>query len=167
MKGRLPKTTRPTTGRAREALFNLLQSRTDLVGAACLDLFSGTGAVAVQCAERGANIVHAVEIHRLLARKIEEKLAKVPGAESKVFATNAMDFILRPPARYDFVFADPPYAFVGKETLVAGCLGVLNPAGLMVLEHPFYEGFDGVPGFKETRRYGLGAFSFFFPPNSE
>ncbi len=164
MKARLPKTTRPTTGRAREALFNLLQSRIELENAACLDLFSGTGAVALQCAERGAKIVHAVEIHRNLARQLQEKLSKYSEIQTHVFAVDALAFLRCEQNTYDFVFADPPYAMPNKDKLVAQCLNVLNDEGLVALEHPFYENYDGVAGFVESRRYGLGAFSFFRQP---
>ncbi|MDW8333398.1 MAG: RsmD family RNA methyltransferase [Bacteroidia bacterium] len=164
MKGRLPKTTRPTTSRAREALFNLLQSRVELNDAACLELYAGTGAVAVECAERGARIVHAVEIHRSLARQIEQKLVRYDGIEIRVFAVDAREFLRRPPRRYDFIFADPPYAAADKQILATDGVRLLTDEGRFVLEHPFYEAYEHVPGFIESRRYGLAVFSFFRRP---
>jgi 16S rRNA (guanine(966)-N(2))-methyltransferase RsmD len=159
----LPKTTRPTTGRAREALFNLLQTRVNLRGAACLELFAGTGAVALECLKRGATRVDAVEIRRSLVVKLQEQFARHPGGDARAFAADARDFLRTAAPGYDFIFLDPPYATTDKELWVEKCLRLLNADGRLVLEHPFYENYQALRGYVETRRYGLGAFSFFAP----
>ena len=102
---------RPTIGRSREALFNALG---DLTGARVLDLFSGSGALGLEAASRGASSVVLVELERARLPVIEANIAKVrkTGIPGEVALKNA-DATL--PERYlagerfDLVFADPPY----------------------------------------------------------
>ena len=103
---------RPTIGRAREALFNALS---DLTGARVLDLFSGSGALGLEAASRGAASVTLVELEPARAKVIEENVARVrrAGATADIRLVVA-DATL--PERYtrhgetfDLVFADPPY----------------------------------------------------------
>ena len=103
---------RPTIGRSREALFSSLG---DLAGARVLDLFSGSGALGLEAASRGAARVVMVEIERSHLRIIEENIRRVKrtGAPGELLAVAADATI---PANYlggggfDLVLADPPYA---------------------------------------------------------
>ena len=64
--------TRPTSDRAREALFSSLVSEFgSFEGLRVLDLYSGTGAIALESLSRGASIVHAVESDEKAQRAIE------------------------------------------------------------------------------------------------
>ncbi|HRD38185.1 MAG TPA: RsmD family RNA methyltransferase, partial [Bacteroidia bacterium] len=53
---------RPTTDFAKEALFNILFNKIDFEGAEILDLFCGTGNIALECASRGAHVT-AIDMH--------------------------------------------------------------------------------------------------------
>jgi 16S rRNA (guanine966-N2)-methyltransferase len=121
--------TRPTSDRAREALFSSLASLLDLSGARVLDLFAGTGAIGLEALSRGAAHVTLVESGRDAASVLQRNVDAValPGA---VIARMSVESYLAggdqsgPP--FDLVYADPPYAFTDAaatallDTLAAG-----------------------------------------------
>ncbi len=166
-----PKGTRPTSERAREALFNSLRSLIDVRGARVLDLFAGSGAVGLEALSRGAESVTLVESERGAAGVIERNIDAVglPGARLvrrpvAAFLTDAPGPSHdSPPGRaYDLVFADPPYALADDE--LAGLLlrladGWLSTEAVVVVERPARGGAvpwpDGVVPVM-NRRYGEG-----------
>jgi 16S rRNA (guanine966-N2)-methyltransferase len=163
-----PRGTRPTSERAREALFNSLRSLVELEGAAVADLFAGSGAVGLEALSRGARSVDLVESDsdacQVLRRNVEA--VALPGA--RVHRRPVAALLARPPseldtAPYDLVFADPPYALADEEldrTLAALVLpGWLSEAAVVVVERSargapmrFPDGITPV----QQRRYGEG-----------
>ena len=116
-----PAGTRPTSDRAREALFASLHTLLELDGCHALDLYAGSGAVGLEALSRGAASVTLVESDRRAAAVLRENVAAVglPGAQVVVrdvraWARGADD------GRFDLVFADPPYALGAGE--LAGVL---------------------------------------------
>ncbi|MFD8704320.1 16S rRNA (guanine(966)-N(2))-methyltransferase RsmD [Kitasatospora sp. NPDC059648] len=158
--------TRPTSDKAREAMFSTLEAfRGTLHGARMLDLFGGSGAVGLEALSRGAEHVLLVEADGQAARVIRENVRTIglPGAE--VRAAKAEKVIAGPPpqAPYDLVFLDPPYAVTDAEvremliTLSAG--GWLAEDALVTVERSTRGGEFGWPeGFEvlRSRRYGEG-----------
>jgi 16S rRNA (guanine966-N2)-methyltransferase len=115
-----PRGTRPTSDRAREALFNTLTSWLDLDGARVLDLFAGSGAVGLEALSRGAADVSFVESDRDAAALIARNVATVaPTFErrARVLRCSVERYLAGAPATgsFDFVFADPPYALGDAE----------------------------------------------------
>ena len=109
--------TRPTTDRVREAVFNALGSAGLIDGAIVADLFAGTGAVGIEALSRGAARCTFVERDRNALRALEENIDTLGlGDRSRVMRSDAM-----PAASIDvdIVFADPPYDFGGWDTLLA------------------------------------------------
>jgi len=103
--------TRPTSDRAREALFNSLAALVDLDGARVLDLFAGTGAVGLEALSRGAAESVFVESDRAAADVLRRNLAAVALPGGRVVRRPVAAFLAEPaPAAFDLVFADPPYA---------------------------------------------------------
>ena len=107
--------TRPTSDRAREALFSTLASEFgDFEGLHILDLYSGTGAIALESLSRGAAVVHAVErdeqAQKAIAANFENiKSAQCPGS-FHVFGMSVNRFLLDKAAiKYHFIYIDPPY----------------------------------------------------------
>ena len=105
---------RPTIGRGREALFSSLG---DLGGRRVLDIFSGSGALGLEAASRGAASVTLVEISPLHCRSIEENLRRVIkcGVDPSVVRLVQCDALsvasyCRIAAGAEIIFADPPYA---------------------------------------------------------
>jgi 16S rRNA (guanine966-N2)-methyltransferase len=107
--------TRPTSDRAREALFSTLASEFgDLEGLNVLDLYAGTGAVALEALSRGAAIVHAVEKDDSAAKAITSnyenmKSAQCPGT-FHLYSMSVHRFLQDKAAQpYHFIYIDPPY----------------------------------------------------------
>jgi 16S rRNA (guanine966-N2)-methyltransferase len=119
--------TRPTSERAREALFNTLRAYLDLDGAAVLDLYAGSGAVGLEALSRGAARVVLVESDRNAAQALQRNVATVglPGAQ--VVRRPVAAALGAAPEPFDFVFADPPYDLPDAE--VAELLAVLAGGG--------------------------------------
>ena len=104
---------RPTLGRSRKALFDHLG---DMRGARVLDLFSGSGALGLEAASRGAAYLVSVEKNANCAKMISRNTEKVRrtgcAAQTELFVRDALDAgnFLPENGAFDFVFADPPYA---------------------------------------------------------
>jgi 16S rRNA (guanine966-N2)-methyltransferase len=159
--------TRPTSDRAREGLFaSLLSELGGLGGLRVLDLYAGSGAVGLEALSRGAASVLLIESDARAAAVARSNIDTValPGA---AVATDRVERLLsRPPdgARYDLVFADPPYAVPDAAvTAVLRLLGGgwLTDDALVVVERATRSGpVDWPPGFAagKSRRYGEATF---------
>jgi 16S rRNA (guanine(966)-N(2))-methyltransferase RsmD len=161
--------TRPTSDRVREALFSILG---DIVGVRVLDLYAGTGALALEALSRGAAHATLVESGREPLAVLRANVAAL-GVESRVRVVaqaveRAAKALGEPAAPFDLVFADPPYADVRGDAPAVRALAALAPTvmsdgGILVLEHaerdepPAIEGL----GLEETRRYGDTSLSFY------
>lgn len=99
---------RPTPDRVRETLFNWLQQ--SILGARCLDLFAGSGALGLEALSRGAAEVHFVDREPAIGRYLEETLRRLDARGGVVHLADAMQFLSRAPQRFDVVFLDPPFA---------------------------------------------------------
>ena len=101
--------TRPTSDRVREALFSSLGDR--LVGARVLDLFAGSGALAVEALSRGAAAAVLVESDARAAKAAAANVEALGlGAVARVRVMTAEAFCARPQDPFDLVLLDPPYA---------------------------------------------------------
>jgi len=105
---------RPTSDRVREALFSILGNR--LPDSRFLDLYAGTGAVAIEALSRGVRHVTCVESHAEAVTLLRQNVLEC-GMSDRVTlcATTVKQFFKRPDeweGPYDIVFADPPYAAV-------------------------------------------------------
>lgn len=99
---------RPTTDRARETLFNWLQPY--LPGAACLDLYAGSGALGLEALSRGARCCVAVERSRVAVHALRANARALGASTLSVAAQDVARFLMRPaPRPFDLVFLDPPH----------------------------------------------------------
>jgi 16S rRNA (guanine966-N2)-methyltransferase len=129
--------TRPTSDRVREALFSVLGSRVE--GARVLDLFAGTGALAIEALSRGAASAVLVEQSAQATAVIRANLEALDLAAVATVRRTKAEVYLRGQrdGSFDLVFLDPPYALpVG---LLAGMLvrltrGALAPGAVLALE---------------------------------
>ena len=117
------KATRPTSDRIRESIFSSLESKSALVGAKVLDLYAGTGALALEALSRGAKSAALVESNKQAAgvciqnsRTIQDALA-LEGHEvtAKVQIQPVQKFLESNSVQFDLVFIDPPYEMANKE----------------------------------------------------
>jgi 16S rRNA (guanine966-N2)-methyltransferase len=115
--------TRPTSERARAALFDRLDTMLDLAGARMLDLYAGSGAVGLEALSRGAAYASFIENDRRGADALAANLAAVTSPGSGVagrgrLLRRSVATVLaddNPNEPYDIVFADPPYALAEDE----------------------------------------------------
>jgi 16S rRNA (guanine966-N2)-methyltransferase len=114
---------RPTTERVREAVFSILG---DVSGARVLDLFCGTGALAIEALSRGAEEATLVDTHPRTARENIERLGL--GDRATIVRSDAIRFLRRVrDETYDLVLCDPPYRLADRlraeiDPLVRGAL---------------------------------------------
>lgn len=100
-------TTKPTTDRVKESIFNLVAF--DVVDSVVLDLFSGTGALGIEALSRGAKQTFLVDKNPQAVKIIKENLMGIEGdfvVEQKDFT----NFLNQAKTKFDLVFLDPPYA---------------------------------------------------------
>ena len=109
--------TRPTYDRLKETLFNVLAAAGTLDGAEFLDLFSGTGSIAIEALSRGAAHVTLVENNRRAARIIRDNLETLNITdEAELLECDVAEGLrrLREQSRcFDVIFLDPPYRMKG------------------------------------------------------
>ena len=156
-------TARPTTDFAKESLFNLLQNRMDFEGVDMLDLFAGTGSIGLEFVSRGAREVTAVEMAHTQQNFIIST-CKLLGIHSlQVIRGDVFRFIASCPARFDFIYADPPYQLEQLASIPDHIFehNMLKEGGLFVLEHSKANDFSDHPHFQEHRKYGNVNFTFF------
>jgi 16S rRNA (guanine966-N2)-methyltransferase len=111
------RSTRPTTDRVREAVFNSLESSGLLEGALVADLFAGSGAIGIEALSRGAARCTFVERDREALRALEANLDSLDlVARSRVVRADALSVAGTIDA--DIVFADPPYELDAWERLL-------------------------------------------------
>ncbi len=170
---RAPKgsTTRPTSDRVRESLFAILG---DLHGVRVLDLYSGSGALAIEALSRGAASAVCVESNRAAVLVIEENRTSLGLADrlhvvSRRVGDCAKTLTVGGARPFQLVLADPPWAEVATTAPKELAL-VLDPASglveedtLLVLEHSARDTPPELPfvTLEETRRWGDTAATFY------
>ncbi len=156
-------TLRPTTDFAKEGLFNILANRYDLSTFDVLDLFAGTGSISYEFASRECPLIHAVEIEPPHAGFIRNTAARLGFRQIRVVRDDAFHFLSICKARYDIIFADPPYDLPRIEEIPAAVFerDILKPEGILVVEHSKRTDFSGHEYFLDLRNYGNVHFSFF------
>lgn len=162
---------RPTSDRAREALFNIFAYR--IHGARVLDLFCGSGALGIESLSRGAREVTFNDISKDSLAILKKNLSALKislGERAKLFNYDFATCLECVKGEFDFIFLDPPYKMdYGKKALEKIVQnGLLSENGVAVLERdePFKETLLGLEKFDE-RRYGKAHFTFFKKAKTE
>ncbi len=157
--------TRPTTGRTREATFNLIASRLDLHDVRVLDLFAGSGALGLEALSRGAAHATFVERSGAALGTIHKNAGSLGVAEHcTVHRADVLRWLKSASASFDLVLADPPYALDELGQLPDLALPLLAPDGLLVLEHGAGLEFGDHPAHETSRSYGQTVVSLFHHP---
>lgn len=162
-------TARPTTDFARENIFNVLENFIDIEGARVADLFSGTGAVAVEFLSRGAAEVTAVEKAATQANFIRKVAEILDDPALKVVKTDVFRYLATAHGSVNVVFADPPYDLVEFDKVLPAILAskLTAPGTFIILEHGKPRSYTEEPYFIEHREYGSVNFSIFRVPGDE
>ncbi len=130
------KTTRPTSDKVRESVFNILVSRGETEGSV-LDLFAGTGALGIEALSRGAEYALFVDKNPEAAAVVKKNLANV-GAKMPVYNTDWKVAVRKLAGKkFDVIFLDPPYSLGIESDLIKSIsdAGLLAENGCIVLEH--------------------------------
>jgi 16S rRNA (guanine966-N2)-methyltransferase len=125
----VPPGVRPVSDRAREGLFSSLAGA--VVAARALDLFAGTGAMAIEALSRGAGQALLVERDKAALQTIRENLARTGFEGRAQVVPGSVERHLRSATGepFDLVFVDPPYAADARE--VGDVLGLLGASPLL------------------------------------
>lgn len=159
---------RPTTDFAKENIFNVMMGYIDFEDASALDLFAGTGSISLELLSRGCNDVVSVEMDRDHANFIRQCVEKL-GASSEgegllnhsLVRGDVFRFMKSCKKKFDFIFADPPYALPTLPEIPDKALALLKEDGVLVFEHGKQYDFSKHPRFVEHRSYGSVNFSIF------
>ena len=156
---------RPTTDFAKENLFNILNNRIDWEETTALDLFSGTGSIALELVSRGCPYVVSVEQNQNHFNFICQAQEKLGAKELFPVRADVFKYLQSLRQQFDLIFADPPYELAGIERLplIIFEKNLLKAGGLFVLEHSRKFNFSHLPHFQEERTYGSVHFSFLAP----
>jgi len=162
----VPPGARPTEGRVREALFSIWQDRLD--GARVLDLFAGSGIVALEAVGRGALSALAVDddpravrtlqanAGRLGERLVDIRRLALPGGLARLVEQGNGPF--------DLVYVDPPYAYDQYTETLQALVPLLADDAEVAVEHSSRRDLPVEAGpltRVDVRRYGESALSFY------
>lgn len=159
---------RPTTDFAKTGLFNILSNYVDFNGLVVLDLFSGFGNIAFEFASRGAQFVDAVDVHPQSIKFIKQ-FTEVIQMPVNAYQSDVLQFLSKCNQKYDVIFADPPYEssdLLDKILETIKKRNLINPHGIIVLEHNEKKVFSSYPNFLDERKYSKVRFSFFKENNT-
>lgn len=153
---------RPTTDRAREALFSIIISKIGdrLYEMSVLDIFSGTGAFGLEAASRGAKDVTFVDIDV----KLTEKNTNLCGFKNIDFIKRDARVLPLAKKQYDLIFMDAPYNLGLSEPTLQNLIkqGYLAPDALIIVETAKDEELAIPENLKllDERTYGAAKFRF-------
>ena len=159
------KNLRPTSDKAREALFSILGDRVS--DSRFLDLYAGSGAVGLEALSRGAEQAFFVEKFPKLVHSNLHSLGLVAQAQVLRFdVQKALVMLSKKAASFDIIFLDPPYELPTYDKVLdtIGNSGLLSPQGILIAEHRSSKTLDSQYGSLQQskhNKYGESSFSFY------
>jgi len=155
---------RPTSERAREALFSALG---DVSGFRVADLYCGTGALGIEALSRGAASAVFIDSDTRPVMGNVHNLGLIE--ESELVRASADEWLVSVSGRqlFDLILIDPPYRMTGEIAagLDRGLPGILTPGGRVVVESSAKQPLE-LPSLEAVRerRYGRTLITFFECP---
>jgi len=162
---------RPAMDRMRESIFASLG---DISGKSFLDIFSGSGIIALEAASRGAEYIEAVEADPLKRPVLLENV-KISPVRIHCHFMPAELYVKRAKRSFDYIFCDPPFPYKYKwEMLKCIAESVLMGEGSCLLLHRPREDFCDSPSanllLRNSKEFGRSVVSFYYffiPENRE
>ena len=153
---------RPTTDLAKESLFNILNNLVDFEEITVLDLFTGTGSISFEFISRGATEVFAVDINNKCISFIDKTAIEFRVDNLHAMQSDAFGFLKHTHKKFDMIFADPPYDLKNIPAIAELVFEkqMLQPNGMLIIEHSREVDFAQHPNFSQKRTYGKVNFSF-------
>lgn len=150
--------TRPTTDRVKEAIFNIIQF--EIEGRRILDLFGGSGQMAIEALSRGAEGAVIVDQSKDSISIIRQNLQKTKLTEkAEVVCADYMEYLNRCKKCFDLIFLDPPYRekFLENALNRISEIDILKSGGIIVCERPAEKALpDAYAAFRRVRDYRYG-----------
>lgn len=173
---KVPKSgTRPTSDRVREAIFSALESRDVIHNAKVLDLYAGSGALALEALSRGARQVVLVEKNSHAGALLKSNAELIRSAGSldasacSVHISTVTSYLSNAVSEpFDIVFIDPPYELSNEDISIVlqQVLAVLAPDAEVVLERSTRTGLPELPEGLEcekSKAYGETTVHWLYP----
>ena len=155
-----PGVIRPAMDRMRESVFAVLGGLQDL---AFLDLYSGSGAIGIEAASRGAGSVTFVEMDRKKMSTLKENISIIESA-TEIISSTAERYLRSTKKKFDIIFADPPFSFKHKETIMDLSYDSLKEDGLFLIHYPSREILPEETEhliLRDARKYGGSMVNFY------
>ena len=147
---------RPTTDRVKESIFNLIQSY--VIGAECLDLFGGSGALSFEALSRGAESSVCVDIDARSIDVIRKNAQKLNFPNLTIVKDDATEFVKKTDKKFSLIFLDPPYNKGFIAPIINGICenNLLTDDGIIMLESDFSDEHSHFPGLEiiKQKKYG-------------
>ena len=155
---------RPTTDRAREGLFNILQNKIDMSLINVLDLFSGTGIISFEFSSRGVKKLISVDNNYKCIKHIK-KTSDNLNLNIKTIRNEVIFYLKNPNQKFNIIFADPPYDWKLNDYRIMINLIFDNewllPEGILIVEHSKKTKLEAIFQSYFSRSYGENNFSFY------
>lgn len=162
---------RPTTGKAKQGLFNILQNHFNWEECEALDLFCGTGSLTYELASRGCKQVTAVDISNGCCNFVRKNVKHFGLNNVITVRSDTLSFLRSHSSPFDIILCDPPYDYpyyptipelVFSRKLLKENARPDEPfgRGWLVIEHSKRTSFAEHPNFLQLRTYGEVNFSF-------
>lgn len=153
---------RPTSDRAKESIFNIINAKIE--GSSFLDLFCGTGSMGIEALSRGANKVVFTDIDYKSVKLTNENLKSVK-QDIVAIKSSAENYLSSCSQKFDIIFLDPPYAYDKVDILISLIVknSLLNKDGIIIYEHKSdrqSQEFEKVQ-LTSIRKYGIAVFDFY------
>ena len=150
--------TRPTSDRVKEAVFSVIQFEVE--GSRFLDLFGGSGQMAIEALSRGAASAVIVDGRREACKLISDNLKLAHVADrAKVVQSDYLAYLDHCRESFDLIFLDPPYAEVFLENSLKKIseIDILSSRGIIICERPADKLLDfEIPGLQRGKDYRYG-----------
>jgi 16S rRNA (guanine(966)-N(2))-methyltransferase RsmD len=156
-----PGAIRPAMDRMRESVFAVLG---DLTDHSFLDLFTGSGIIALEAASRGAAFIEAVEMDTKKHAILIQNVSIAPVRINCRFMAAEL-YVTRAKRSFDVIFCDPPFPYQFKKELAVSIAAspLMGDASTLLMHHPREERWDAGPDLvlKDRREYGRSIVDFF------
>lgn len=150
--------TRPTSDRVKEAVFSIIQF--DIAGSRFLDLFGGSGQMAIEALSRGASSAVLVDGRREACQLMRDNLKTTHLTErARVIQSDYLSYLEKCSDTFDLIFLDPPYAEVFLENALKKIseIDILSDRGIIICERPADKLTDlEIPGLQRGKDYRYG-----------
>jgi 16S rRNA (guanine966-N2)-methyltransferase len=125
---------RPTPDRVRETLFNWIQQ--EIVGARCLDLFAGSGALGFEALSRDATEVVMVESDLKAVESLKQQASTLKSENHIIQHADGLSWLQKEEKAFDIIFLDPPFeqGYIEKCYEIIVKQSLLNSGGLVYIE---------------------------------